>query len=206
MIDLKVRKSLQIRWSLLIVFAILGLTASHAQRAKQRTTFGSEMDMLRPAKIPIAIFRQFAAEDWEQLEKCQNDADYPNLRKTRIADHFVGSLMKTQNGDGGLDLLVVRSDSGCFNGAHNARFWLFFKRRGAPTAAYKLRFKIQADALDVAAKSGKVYPDLDVFSHTATKGFTSVYRYGKRGYRVSACYEQELGNESERRRRVKCRN
>jgi len=186
---------------LVVVFSAVGISA---QDPGQQMTFGSEMDVMRPVKVPSSFLPQLGRGDRQQLARCQTQPDYPALRKKSRSDYFVGSLLNVRGKIGALDLLIVQSNSGCFYGAHNARFWILGKRKRESAMRYTKRFEIQADGLTVSAKTTRYYPDLEVFSHTAVEGFTSTYRYSQGRYRVIYCYAEQLGDDSPKPRRIRC--
>ncbi len=190
----------------IIVLMLLSLFVSNgfSQDSRQQTTFGSEMEIEKPIKVPSSFFRQMTKADRRKLNECQHQTEYPALQKKNWHDHFVGSVLDVRNAKGSLDILVVQADSGCFWGAHNTKFWILSKRKSESPKNYKKIFEGQMDGLEVANRASRVYPNLEIMSHTAIEMFTTTYRYRSGRYRAGACYVENMGDDSPNRPRVKC--
>jgi hypothetical protein len=187
-----------------IVLVTLFANICFAQTGKKQTTFGSEMDIEEPVKIPLSFLSQLSHEDRRNLQKCSSKGDSSLSVKANPLDNFVGSELDVRNPRGGSQLLIVKSNSACFDGAHNSRFWILAKKRGQSFAKYRRVFETQANGLSVSNKASVVYPNLEVFSHTAVEGFTSTVKYVRGKYRTTSCYVEPLGEENPRKRRMKC--
>lgn len=172
-----------------------------SQDSKQQTIFGSDMEIDRPVKVPSSVIGSFAKEDKKRLEQCQAEEDVPGLAKGSPEKHFLGSVLLTTT----LEFLVVKSASPCFNGAHNARFWLFAKPIKTSVREYTLLFQTQGDGFSLHLDANQAYPEIEVFSHTALEGYTSAFSYSRGRYSERSCYVQPLG-EDPPTKRIKCRD
>lgn len=173
------------------------------QGQKRQTDFGSESEIVRPVAIPQSFFRSLSPEDRRQLRKCQSDDEF-NLRKERESDHFVGSTLNLTTRRGRIDVLVVQARSICFMGAHNTRFWMLVKKRGASTKSYVKMFEMQADGFYIGDSTKRDYPELSFMSHTAIENFTNTFSYIRGRYRNVSCYARPNGDESNPPKRIRC--
>lgn len=171
---------------------------------QQQSTFSSEEAFNLPAKLPSSILATLKLVDGGELQRCQNNEEFPTLQRARLEDHFVASKLDVKKSTGKLRVLVVRSNSGCFNGAHAARFWLFAKREAAKNSEYKLIFETIADGLTVSRRSVQTFPNIKTISHTATKGYSTNFVYKRGSYRKQSCYFRDLGEEKASSHRINC--
>jgi hypothetical protein len=187
---------------MLVLSAVSG--SGQTRTASQQTVFGAEEDIVRPTKIPSTFVRQLSPADRKRLKECQGDKNVPGRQRRNAVEYFIGSLLHVRNSTGGLNLLIVQSNALCFDGAHNSRFWVLDKKKSEPATKYNAIFDIQADGLTVSPRAARVYPDLEVFSHTAIEGFTSTFKYSRGRYRRTSCYVEPLGDDSPKHPRVRC--
>lgn len=189
--------------SRLTIFILFGAStiSLFAQPVKQQTRFSSEEDIQKPVEVPKSFISLLNLEDRQRLRKCQTDAEFPAFRKKNQLEHFAASPLKVRSRNGDLDILIVKSNSICFNGAHNAQFWLLAKER---ENKYKKIFDIRADGFEVSTTARGTYPDIAATSHTAVEFFESTYRYAQGRYKERSCYAQAMGDLSEKPHRIRC--
>ncbi|MEO6050050.1 MAG: hypothetical protein ABIP78_01795 [Pyrinomonadaceae bacterium] len=181
---------------LLVFFVIGGL-------AQQQTTFGSEMEIDRKEKIPPSFIQLLDKSDRRQLNKCQHNVDYPELRKSNLLDHFLVSALSVRNVKSRLDLLVVQANSICFWGAHNTKFWILSKEKSESAKNYKKIFEGQMDGLNISDRTSQIYPNLEIMNHTAIEFYKSTLRYSGGRYKVQSCYVENMGDDSPNRPKMK---
>jgi hypothetical protein len=187
-----------------VVFFFTLVAANNLAQGKQQTRFGPEIDIEQRAGIPSYFSALLTKDDRQMLTRCQHDNELSYLHKKSALDHFVGSFLDVRNPSGITTLLIVQSDSSCFNGAHNSKFWILAKQKNKTSARYKKIFEGQADGLEVAKKANLRYPRLEVFSHTAVEGYTSTLKYSRGTYRTVSCYVEALEDDKSTRRKIAC--
>ncbi len=198
------RKSVpRLGFVILLSLCVFGINGFSQARQQQRS-FSSGEPMDRPVHVPSSFIRLMSREDRRKLNKCQRQSEYPTLRKKNIYDHFLGSMLDVRNSKGGLDLMVVQADSGCFYGAHNTMFWILSKKKGSSSKNYKKIFEGQMDGLDVAKRTSGIYPNLEIINHTAIEAFSTTYRYLRGRYRAGECWAYNMGDPNSNQSRIRC--
>lgn len=184
----------------IIVLLVCSTTFGQRRRVsqvKEQVSFGSEVAIKNPVKIPKNVLEKPIEYDDGRLKRCQSDEF---SRQINIANHFAASRINL-NGDSQVDV-IVQAQTSCFMGAHSTTFWVFTEVEQRLSPGHDLVFSIASDFMKVSRLSTNGYRDIETASHTAVELYTTVWKFDGSKYEPRVCSIEDF--RTKKVTRVKC--